>query len=243
MLVIYGVPLSQPCRAVIWACLLKKLPFKLELINPGSKGKTGSRNPAYLKKNPSGTVPMIDDDGFILWESNSILTYLAQKHGWTDLYPSDLCKRSIVDQYLHWHHRNAREASIRLVAPNFRKDIQFPPGHTEQGLATITNAVKLMDSSWLSQHKYIAGDSLTLADLACYMEFGQMSAKFGNIFDFGPYPNVKDWISLMETVPFFTEVNMANAIIGDLNNGVKQDTMVRANKEFSSAIESVLSKL
>lgn len=223
--------------------MLKKLPFKLELVVPGSKGKIGSRNSEYLKKNPSGTIPMIDDDGHILWESNAILTYLAQKNGWTDLYPSDLRERSLVDQYLHWHHRNAREASVRLVAPNFRKDLKFPPGHQEQGMAIITNSVAMMENSWLSQHKYIAGESLTLADLACFMEFGQLNAKFGNIFNFEPYPKVKEWMVSMETVPYFVEANMANAIIGDLNEGVKQETMAKANKEATAAILSVVSKL
>lgn len=122
MLKIFGVPLSQPCRAVIWVCLYKGLPFEIVLVNPGSKSAKGSRHPNFLAMNPQGTIPTIkDDDGHVLWESNAILTYLAQKHGWTDLYPADLRRRSLVDQYLHWHHRNAREASLRLAAPNFRK--------------------------------------------------------------------------------------------------------------------------
>merc|ERR1712129_86027 len=139
-------------------------------------------------------------------------------------------------------HRNAREASVRLAAPNFRKDIQFPPGHQEQGQSIVTNSVKIMNDSWLANSKYVVGDSLTLADLACCMEFGQLCPQFGNIFDFTPYPKVREWMTLMESVPFFSEVNMANTIIGDLNNGVKQDTMVRANKEATAAIQSVLSK-
>lgn len=243
MLVIYGVPLSQPCRAVIWACMLKSLPFRLELVNPGSKGKNGTRSEAYLGKNPSGTIPMIEDEGFVLWESNAILTYLAQKHSWADLYPVDLQARSVVDQYLHWHHRNSREASLRLAAPNFRKDIKFPAGHAEQGMSIITNAASIMESAWLSKHRYIAGESLTLADLACYMEFGQLSARFGNIFDFVPFPRVRAWMELMEAVPFFDEANKANAIIGDLNDGVRKEVIGRANKEATAAIASVLAKL
>ena len=51
-LIVYGVPFSQPVRAVLWLLILKKLPFELSLINPGSKGDNGSRNPNYLEKNP-----------------------------------------------------------------------------------------------------------------------------------------------------------------------------------------------
>lgn len=61
MLQIYGVPLSQPCRAVIWACLYKRLPFELVLTNPGSRsvdraGNPGSRHPDFLAMNPTGSA-------------------------------------------------------------------------------------------------------------------------------------------------------------------------------------------
>ncbi len=65
-LILYGVPFSQPVRAVMWLMLYKRLPFELSLINPGSKGESGSRNPAYLAKNPGGTIPMIVNQHLIL---------------------------------------------------------------------------------------------------------------------------------------------------------------------------------
>ena len=88
-LVLYGVPFSQPVRAVMWLLFLKKAPFEMVLINPGSKGETGSRNPAFLAKNPSGTIPCIEETetGFTLGEAHAIMTYLARTRGWTDVYP------------------------------------------------------------------------------------------------------------------------------------------------------------
>ena len=56
-LTLYGVPFSQPVRAVMWLLLFKRLPFEMVLTNPGSKGETGSRNPDYLAFNPGGTIP------------------------------------------------------------------------------------------------------------------------------------------------------------------------------------------
>ena len=53
-LLLYGVPFSQPVRAVMWLLLYKDTPFEMVLINPGWKGDNGSRNPAYLAKNPGG---------------------------------------------------------------------------------------------------------------------------------------------------------------------------------------------
>ena len=82
-LLLYGVPFSQPVRAVMWLMLYKRTPFEMVLINPGSKGETGSRNPAYLAKNPGGTIPTIEepDTGFVLSEAHAIMCYLSNTHG------------------------------------------------------------------------------------------------------------------------------------------------------------------
>ncbi len=90
-LILYGVPFSQPVRAVLWLLFIKRMPFEMVLINPGSKGENGSRHPSYLAKNPAGTIPMIEDreTGFVLAEAHAILAYLCNRHGWTDLYPED----------------------------------------------------------------------------------------------------------------------------------------------------------
>ena len=98
-LILYGVPFSQPVRAVLWLLLYKRLPFEMVLINPGSSGETGSRNPSYLAKNPAGTIPCIEehDTGFTLGEAHAILCYLCRRHQWTDLYPADIRQRAKVD--------------------------------------------------------------------------------------------------------------------------------------------------
>ena len=126
-LIIYGVPFSQPVRAVLWLMLYKQKPFEMVLINPGSSSEGGSRHPDYLAKFPTGTIPSIEDKetGFVLSESHAIMSYLCNKYDWNDLYPSNHEERAKVDSYLHLHHRNVREASIGLVAPKVRKDLNF----------------------------------------------------------------------------------------------------------------------
>ena len=79
MLKIYGVPNSQPVRAVVWVCLIKRLPFEFLMT---SQNVTAKQSEYLVNVNPRGTIPAIDDDGFVLWESNAILIYLAEKHGW-----------------------------------------------------------------------------------------------------------------------------------------------------------------
>ena len=94
VLKLYGVPLSQPFRSVAWACLQKRLPFEVNLVVPGMSSKMGSKGPAYLKLNPTGTVPTLEDDGVVVLESAAMLSYLANKHQWTDLYPQEAAARA-----------------------------------------------------------------------------------------------------------------------------------------------------
>ena len=60
---------------------------------------------------------MLEDNGFFVIESSAILTYLAVKYEWTDLYPTDLQTRSRIDQYLAWHHSNTRKITTDLFRP------------------------------------------------------------------------------------------------------------------------------
>ena len=94
VLKLHGVPLSQPFRSVAWACLQKRLPFEVNLVVPGMASKMGSKGAAYLKLNPTGTVPTLEDDGVVVLESAAMLTYLANKHKWTDLYPQEAAARA-----------------------------------------------------------------------------------------------------------------------------------------------------
>ena len=65
----------------MWACLMHRLPFELKLTLPRrTEPGLGARHPGYLRLNPWGTIPTIDDEGFVLYEAAAILCYLAEKH-------------------------------------------------------------------------------------------------------------------------------------------------------------------
>ena len=88
---IFGVPMSQAVRTVLWMMLYKKLPFELIITAPGSPKENGTRHPSYLEKYPNGTIPGLEDPetGYLLSESIAIMCYLCNKHKWDDLYPED----------------------------------------------------------------------------------------------------------------------------------------------------------
>lgn len=245
-LILYGVPFSQPVRAVMWLLLLKRLPFKMVLINPGSKGDNGSRHPNFLSKNPSGTIPCIEepDTGFTLGEAHAILTYLSAKHGWTDLYPLDLKVRAKIDAYLHYHHRNLRDASVGLVAPKIRKDLDIPELFQSSALSTLTTALKTLEHGYLAGHEFLVGNDVTLADLAAYVEIGQLQPQFTNVFDFSPYPNVQRWLKNMKGVDSHDDVHVVLTKLGDISvDAPSMASIVNANKSALSALKAKLASL
>jgi glutathione S-transferase len=244
--ILYGVPFSQPVRAVMWLMLYKRTPFEMVLINPGSTGETGSRNPAYLAKNPGGTIPTIEepDTGFVLGEAHAIMCYLCNKHGWNDVYPADHRLRAKVDWYLHYHHRNVRDASIGLVAPKIRKDLDIPETTQLAARATLTNALRALESSWLAESRYVTGAQLTLADFAAYVEIGQLQPGFTNVYDFEPFPNVRRWLDQMKQVEGHDEVHVVLAELGDLSvEPPAMETIRNANKNALRVLKEKLGAL
>jgi glutathione S-transferase len=244
--ILYGVPFSQPVRAVMWLMLYKRTPFEMVLINPGSKGETGSRNPAYLAKNPGGTIPTIEepDTGFVLGEAHAIMCYLSNKHGWDDVYPVDYRLRAEVDWYLHYHHRNVRDASIGLVAPKIRKDLDIPEATQRAARATLTNALHTLESGWLAESRYVTGEQLTLADFAAYVEIGQLQPGFTNVYDFAPFPNVRRWLEQMKQVEGHDDVHVVLAEIGDISVAPPTlETIKNANKNALRVLQEKLGEL
>ncbi len=91
MLVVYGRASSSNVQKVLWLCEELGLPYSTAHDVPPGKAKESAD---YAKLNPNGLIPTIDDDGFVLWESNAIVRYLAAKHSNGALFPGDLRVRA-----------------------------------------------------------------------------------------------------------------------------------------------------
>ena len=100
MLKIWGRNTSINVQKVMWA--IGELGVPHERIDIG--GPFGKNNePFYLAKNPNGLVPTLEeDDGFVLWESNSVVRYLAAKFGTGSLEPADLKARASAGRWMDW---------------------------------------------------------------------------------------------------------------------------------------------
>jgi len=250
MLKVYGVPNSQPVRAVVWLCLMKELPFEFIMTSQNRAAK----QPEYLASvNPRGTIPAIDDDGFVLWESHAIGIYLCEKHGWSDLWPADLEQRAEVNQYLHFHHRNTRELVIqwsRAIWPALfgvkDPDEAWYRRNTFPGMQNnaeiVENALEIVEGM-LAARSFIAGSGPTLADISAYEELGQNQAKYANCTDFEPYPDIRRWLADMEQLPFHDEAHAIWSLVGDLSllsGGMPR--IAQANKQAAAIIQAAVAR-
>ncbi len=99
MLQVLGRSSSINVRKVLWTCDELALPFAREDWGLGFRS---TQAPEFLAKNPNALVPVIVDDGFVLWESNTVCRYLAARHGRDDLLPTEPQARARVEQWMDW---------------------------------------------------------------------------------------------------------------------------------------------
>ncbi len=221
---IFGVPMSQAVRTVLWMMLYKKLPFELIITAPGSPKENGTRHPSYLEKYPNGTIPGLEDPetGYLLSESIAIMCYLCNKHKWDDLYPEDPELRGKVDHYLHYHHRSIKEASQKM----------------------FNNALKALETQWLKKNKFIAGDHVTIADFSAYVEIAQLNTQFTNLYDYSDFENLSRWLEDMSKLPYHDDVHMVLTKMGDISETVPEmEIIMKANLETFSHLNEIASRL
>ena len=149
-----------------------------------------------------------------------------------------------MDWYLHYHHRNVREASIGLVAPKIRKDLTIPEVTQQAARATLTNALHALESGWLAKSPYLTGAQLTLADFTAYVEIGQLQPGFTNVYDFAPFPNVRRWLEQMKQVAGHDDVHVVLAELGDISvEPPTMETIKNANKNALRILQEKLGEL
>eukprot|EP01083_Nonionella_stella_P097151 273089_1 len=180
---LYGVTPSQPTRAIMFLCAIKKYPF--EIIKTSPAAHTASKQTYIESINPTGKIPGIairdsNDNEFTLYESAAIMTYLCSLNHWNDLYPStdDLQRRALIDQYLYWHQENTRAISTGFIRPllqsSFRSISDWDPNLLVRDRNIALNALRIIDKYRLNGHEYIVDDALSIADIACYEEVVQL---------------------------------------------------------------------
>jgi glutathione S-transferase len=163
MLTVYGRPTSINVRKVLWCAAELGLPFD----HVGADGARGQPPTAdFTSLNPNAKIPVIDDDGFVLWESNAICRYLAARAGRDDLLPGDIAARARVEQWMDWQttdlNASWRYAYFALVLGT---PAQPDPAALAASLADWHRHMTMLEMRLAATGGYVAGDQFTLADL------------------------------------------------------------------------------
>ena len=158
--------------------------------------------PWFGDLNPSRTVPVLDDDGFYVWESNVIIRYLAAKYAMGRLIPADLERRAELEMWMDWQ----QTVVMPGLGPAFVGLVRTPEvdrNHVEinAGADVVRAALELLDKR-LAGRAYILGDSFTAADipLGCVAyRWLAMPVVHGDI------ANVRAWYDRLTSRPAFAE--------------------------------------
>ncbi|RLN45251.1 hypothetical protein BBJ29_002525 [Phytophthora kernoviae] len=201
---LYANFISQPSRAIIWALKVKGEDFELVEMVPGSEL---FHSYEFKAINPNQLVPVIKDEDFVLSEGMAIITYLADKFQWTDLYPKDVRARAKVNEFLHWHHTNTRLFTLNIHRPSLAKQDNRA---TPKDLAALDNMDALIEKelglleTFLDKDYIAHTDAPTVADYAAYCEIDQLEMVG---IDFSKYKKVSAWMDRMKKLPYHDEVH------------------------------------
>ena len=192
MLKVWGRNTSSNVQKAMWA--VGELGLENERFDiGGSFGK--NREPAYLNMNPNGLVPTLQDDDFILWESNAIIRYLARNHDGGKLEGTNPKMTALANQWMDWQLSVLGPA----ITPAFWGLIRTP--EEKRDLAAIaaaqaktTEAMKILDAQ-LGKTPYVAGDQFTMGDIPV----GVMTYRFWQLVPERPeLPGLQRWYASLQ---------------------------------------------
>jgi len=200
MLTIYGSALSSPANKVVFVANFLGLQYEYKKVDlrAGEQQK-----PEFLKVNPVGKIPAIDNDGFLLFESGAIIKYLSDKNN-SFLYPKGLKERAIVDQWLDFvtlHVGGAMQKVTfnRVFAP--RRGLAIDENSLKEGQMFLERFLPIVEGQ-LAKNPNLTGQQLTLADITLLSALDP--AEVSGI-DLAPYPQISKWRANLRTQNFYTK--------------------------------------
>ena len=154
MLRILGKASSINVRKVLWTCEEIGLPYERQDEGP------------ELARNPNGLVPVIVDGDFVLWESNSIIRYLAGKWAAHALLPAEPRARAEIDRWIDWQASEFNSAWRYAFSAIVRRDPAFTDLlQIERSKQAWTSVLAILDGQLSGTGAYVAGATFTLADI------------------------------------------------------------------------------
>ena len=177
-----GRKTSGNVQKVMWLLEEMKMPYEREDVG---RQFNNTQTPEYLAKNPNAKVPTLVDGEVIIWESNTILRYLATKAK-SALYPADPGKRSHVERWMDWQLASLNNPYLAMF-----REAKLEPAKRSADFAAqqkdLGAQLTILDKT---MRKWVAGDEMTLADI-CLGPIVYRCLRFG--VELPQLPNIKRW--------------------------------------------------
>jgi len=204
VLKVWGRPNAYNVQKVLWA--LEEMGPCYEHINVGGLvGELDTRE--FRTMNPNGRIPVIQDDDLYVWESNTIIRYLASKYGASDLWVEDAAERTFVERWMDWELASLQPDFLSLFWGYYRTpEPQRDKEQIEYYRVRCKSNVGVLESA-LRTNPYVAGEGFTIADICVgtsfyrYLNMG-LEARIPS--------NVGDWYQRLSERPSFQKVVMVS---------------------------------
>lgn len=187
---LYTTPPSGNAYKVRLLLEMLHVPYETVIIDFKAKGH---KHPDFLKINPRGQVPAMEDEGRMFWDSTACLVYVARKRGGDQWLPLDAAGMAEVTQWLALSNNEIHygcQWARAVTNGNRAGSVDEYRGYARQGLDVLEGRLK--------KNPWLAVNRPTIADLACY-PYVALAPEGGVLLD--PYPAIRDWIKRIEKLP------------------------------------------
>ncbi len=194
---LYFDPCTVNCRKIVAGFNLlgtEYEPVKVDYFNQGQK------KPEYLAINPNGSLPALVDGDFVLWESNAILQYAADKGNKAAYYPTDLRTRADINRWLLWESNQWFPACYVYLVENVVKPLlqAKPDAAVLEANAPKFHLLAGIVEERLAKQPWIAGQNVTIADIAIA---APMHLHPYQQLPLEGFPNLRTWMARVEALP------------------------------------------
>ena len=188
---IYADPITVNCRKVLAGMKLLDVDYTLEKIDYFTGEQ---KSEAYVAINPNAALPALTDGDLVLWESNAILQYAADKHGKTEQYPAEPARRADVNRWLLWESSSWFPSCYVYLVENCVKPVlgDTPDQAVLDGEAGNFHKLAGILDARLAGSRWLCGDAPTIADIAVA---SPMHLHAWAKLPLDQHPNLKRWIS------------------------------------------------
>ena len=203
MLKVLGRNNSSNVQKVLWCLDELGLPFEREDVG-GAFGR--NRDPAYLALNPNGLIPTLVDEGRVLWESNTILRYLAASYDTGELWEPDPARRAVGEKWMDWQLSVLAPPMTPLFVQLVRtQETERDAALVAKSASKAAAAFRILDQA-LRDAPWLGGPRFTIADIPC----GVLAYRWMHLpIERPDLGSLEDWYARLSVRPAYRRQVMA----------------------------------